>query len=174
MNYSKRRGGDGRMRAIRRPRGPATCGRDRPVAPDRDEIGLPPSRQKMARRAGHPNGSLAGPGGTTRTQDARRRAEPSHALRRRPLLRRQVPEQSAAHPGAGQRLAGHAAGRDDRPAHAGGRGGGRASLAGGTHARPAHRDGRPAADVHRRGCRSARAMWCRRSKARCGTTCRRR
>src|ERR1039458_8245246 len=72
-------------------------------------------------------------GGTTRTADAGRSAKSHDALRRWALLRGEVSEQPSTHAGAGERLAGYKAGRDDWAAGAGGGGGGCASVAGGTY-----------------------------------------
>jgi hypothetical protein len=63
------------------------------------------------RRGFHANSSSS-----TYPPDAGRRAEPSDALRRWSLLCGQVPGQPPAHANLGQRLAGHAPGRDDRSA----------------------------------------------------------
>src|ERR1017187_7662639 len=87
-------------------------------------------------------------GGTTRTADAGRSAEPHDALRRWALLRGEVSEQSAAYAGAGERLAGNQAGRDDWVAGAGGGDCGCASVAGGAHSGVAVGVVRTAADDH--------------------------
>ncbi len=104
-----------------------------------------PSFLPLLREGGR---SIADPGGSTRSQNARRGAESSHALRRWLLLRRQIQEQPAAHAGAGKRLAGHAPGGDDRPARSSPGHRRREPVAAGTHARPAHGTLRPALHVY--------------------------